>query len=368
MRLSIGILAWDEEASIGKTIESLLRQTLFTVRDRRVESIEVICLPNGCTDGTAEVARQALRRGQERCPDAGVVTAVHEIETPSKENAWNAFVHEVSDPQADYLMLMDGDVRMYHPDTLRNLVQALEDHPQANMAGARTIKDIALHRTWNPLHAISRGASEIRRTDGGDFAGCLYCARASVLRRFCLPDILVGEDSFIEAMIWTDFFTHLGWQKRIIGAPNASVLFEAYTSPRRVWKSLKRRAVGIAVNSMIYDELWARATPKEDGGQLLLRWIREDPGWGQKLLQRKIRERGRWVLPPGMLTRWLGRLCKLPLHKALWLLPVAIVATLLHAAACFAANRTIRGGKIKHLWFTTQTRFSFAKPGRGSCP
>src|SRR5262245_24245425 len=113
MRISIGILAWNEESSISCTIESVLAQSLLT--SGKAESVEIICVANGCTDSTAERASQALARLPESPAGTEIRCRVEEIQRPSKENAWNQFVHELSQNDADYLVLMDGDVAILHP-------------------------------------------------------------------------------------------------------------------------------------------------------------------------------------------------------------------------------------------------------------
>ena len=55
-RLSIGILAHNEEPRIGKTLQTLFAQDVF-----EKFPTEVVIVPNGCVDGTAETARQLLR-------------------------------------------------------------------------------------------------------------------------------------------------------------------------------------------------------------------------------------------------------------------------------------------------------------------
>ena len=56
--LSIGILAWNEENSIGTMLESLLSQRLFRRLADKGEGCEIVCLANGCTDGTVRVTRE----------------------------------------------------------------------------------------------------------------------------------------------------------------------------------------------------------------------------------------------------------------------------------------------------------------------
>jgi hypothetical protein len=97
IELSIGITAWNEEASIVPLLASLYGQTIFTFLAARDRGCEIICVANGCTDRTVQVAGDAFGRMALGQPERrGLVTRVAEISMPGKNNAWNRFVHEFS--------------------------------------------------------------------------------------------------------------------------------------------------------------------------------------------------------------------------------------------------------------------------------
>lgn len=376
-KISVGILAYNEETAIQQTIASIGEQSI--IEDGRAYHLEIICVANGCRDRTAELAGQAIDRLREQ-RGSWVTGRVEVVERPSKENAWNEFVHRCSSVDSDFLVFMDGDVKLLNRDSLRSMVEALRASPRAYVCGARTVKHLELLERKRWVDRISLSATSMRRHASRQvgrvgFAGCLYAARASACRRFRLPTILRGEDCFLLAMWVTDFFTmpnHGHDPSRIVMATDAAVLFEAYTSPTAVLKNLRRRAVEITINSMIYDRLWAESTPREDAGALLLRWSREDPEWEQQLLRDKVKERGRWVPPGGPFLRWISsngplwawvhRLGGMPWPRKLAYLPVAVIGTAATLYAYMAANRLIRSGKLDNLWFTTATKLSTRVP------
>src|SRR5580698_8603460 len=117
--LSIGILAWNEEKSIGPMLDSLLAQSVFAQLAARGEGAEIICLANGCTDATVEVAGRILERAAaDPAAPAGRRARVEDIREPGRNNAWNRFIHELSAPEARYLCVMDADIIFNRPDTL----------------------------------------------------------------------------------------------------------------------------------------------------------------------------------------------------------------------------------------------------------
>ena len=117
--LSIGIMAWNEEASIVPMLASLFGQSLFAHLAARGECCEIICLANGCTDRTVAVATEIFARmAREHPARHGWRARVADIATPGRNNAWNRFVHEFSAREARYLCLMDADIVFNRPETL----------------------------------------------------------------------------------------------------------------------------------------------------------------------------------------------------------------------------------------------------------
>src|SRR5262249_12520320 len=128
--LSIGILAWNEEASIGPMLESLFAQSLFRHLADRGERCEVICLANGCTDRTVPFTRDFFERMEREHVDrAGLSAWVADIPEPGRNNAWNRFVHELSSAEARFLCVMDADIVFNRPDTLELVLHELETDP-----------------------------------------------------------------------------------------------------------------------------------------------------------------------------------------------------------------------------------------------
>src|ERR1700693_4491213 len=69
-RISIAVRAWNEEAVIRRTLESLFEQSLFEELSLRGESCEVLCIPHGCTDRTADIAAAVFAEQEKAHPFA----------------------------------------------------------------------------------------------------------------------------------------------------------------------------------------------------------------------------------------------------------------------------------------------------------
>lgn len=97
--------AHQEEASIADSVRALLAAPGVDVR--------VVVVPNGCTDGTADRAREVTD------PRVEVV----ELAEPGKTRALHAGLARA--PEADVLAVVDADVRL-EPDVFRQLADVLD--------------------------------------------------------------------------------------------------------------------------------------------------------------------------------------------------------------------------------------------------
>ena len=162
IRLSIGILAWNEEDAIRHTLESLFLQSIFYKLAKRDQKIEILLVTNGCTDGTLAIGQKILEH-QSHSHRFRKALSCRVVDLPErgKLNAWNRYVHQFSDRAAEFLFLMDSDILLDHPDTLWNMWQVLENNPKASVATDLPLKDISFKKRschtsrTNPLTAVA---------------------------------------------------------------------------------------------------------------------------------------------------------------------------------------------------------------------
>lgn len=353
--ISIGILAYNEEQGIARTIASTLSQQLGAVSDDQGEHAvraQLVIVPNGCKDSTAQRAQEAI----DQLKPAGVNQVgffdarVHELSEAGKENAWNHFVDEFSAPEADMLVFMDADVELAHDRVLYNLVNTLANHTECAVAGGTPVKQIHHKKHKSVADRLSIGATSLRRGRKGMFAGCLYCGRAEVIRSMYLPTVLMGEDAFVRAMIVTEGFTKKDNPDLVIRDHEAQVLFEPYMKPAEVLRNKVRRSLELAINAIIYDKLWAESTPSKPAGALMRELQAQDPQWSQKLVKETFSARGFWAVPKHFIYKQFLQLKHHPLKRRLKLLPVAIATLPLNALAVINANRRVAKGEIRSLW------------------
>ena len=95
LKIDMGVVACDEENAIGPMLRSLFQQSLFSDSEIDVEEINVFILANGCSDGTAEVARSFFAKNPD-LENAKSSLEVVEFDYGDKATTWNRFVHELS--------------------------------------------------------------------------------------------------------------------------------------------------------------------------------------------------------------------------------------------------------------------------------
>lgn len=359
--VAIGILAWNEADAIGATFRSLFRQSLFEELCRRNLTCEIVCIANGCTDATAAVARKSFHEYGNRHARKGVFTCrVLEIKKPGKTNAWNVFVHKHLPAGTQLLFFMDGDIVFHHPDTLRNMFLALLKHPNASVSVDRPVKDLSLKPRKTLRDRLSLATSRMTQTGAAQLTGQLYCIRAAVARRIYFPRDLAVEDGFLKTVICTDFFTNRMNPARVVIAPDAAHIFEAYMSLPQILNNQKRQMIAQTTAHVLIEHLKSRPLRERVNlAATLKRYDTENPGWLKQLLSEHLRRtRFFWRLFPDALTFRFRRWWKMRGLKRLTHFLPALAGFGVTMIACFRARHHFKHGRM-HYW---------PKPGRTHQP
>ena len=351
--ISIGVRAWNEEAVIRKTLESLFQQSLFEKLAGRNEHCEVLCIPNGCTDRTPEIAAAVFASQKKSHPFSSAFSCrVVEVKEAGRNHTWNLFVHSFSHPEARFLFSMDSDIVFDRRETLFNMYAALLNDPSAQISSDRQIKDISLKKNKSLLDRISLATTDMTRTIQGQITGQLYCIRAGVARRLHLPkDLGAPDDGFIKAVVCTDFFNEPLDSKRIVLAENASHVFEAYTAIPAVMNNQKRQMIGQTIVHVLIEHL--KTLPPEQRSDLA-RTLRgkeqADPDWLKRLIDGHLRKvRFFWQLFPGVLSFRFKRWWKMVGIRRLTHFPAAVAGFMVTSVACLRAYRHLKRGRT-HYW------------------
>jgi biofilm PGA synthesis N-glycosyltransferase PgaC len=127
MNVSIVVPAYNEGRGIRRVLSALLDQ-----ETRLARIVEIVVVASGCTDDTADAARE-LGRGR-----PGVHVHVQE-RREGKVAAINAYLR-MRDPRAEVVVVCSADLDVSR-DVVENMVAFLNDHPDVGMVGARPVPD-----------------------------------------------------------------------------------------------------------------------------------------------------------------------------------------------------------------------------------
>ena len=351
--VAIGILAWNEEEAIGRTLHSLLQQSLFAELGKHNLSCEVICVINGSTDRTPEIAARIFSEQSVKHPYCQSFSGwVENLSEQGKQNAWNQFVHRCSSREAQYLIIMDADIVIHRTEALWNLIVALQNDEEISVTATMPCKDIAFKPRRAVNERLSMAMSQMTLAADGQLCAQLYCIRAAIARNLYLPrDLGACEDGFIKAVACTDFFAHENLPKRIQIVPGAEHTFEAYTSPLAVLRNQKRQIIGQTILHVLLDDHFKKLTMQQRMrlGETLRREDEADRFWIKRLIAGHLRRtRFFWQLYPGLLTvRW-KRLKNLSAWKRIVCFPAAAGSVLVALVASFMAWNALKMGGTEY--------------------
>jgi glycosyltransferase involved in cell wall biosynthesis len=351
--ISIGIIAWNEEKGIRKTLESLFQQSLFEKLSERGMACEVVCVANGCTDNTAKVAAEvfAEQNASHRFRHAFICRPL-DVKERGKINAWNLYVHRVSAPEAEFLFLMDADITFLHADTLWNMVVALMENSTASISTDRPEKSISFKQKKSLFEKVSLRTSQMTQSADAQLCGQLYCIRSEIARRIFLPrDLGACEDGFIKWIVCTDFLTNPSNPQRILIAKDAAHSFDAYTSLSAIMRNQKRQMIGQTVVHLLIDDYLKTLSLSErlNLGATLREKEMLDPLWLKRLIGEYIRQtRHFWQLIPGVVGLRFKRLAKLKGLRKIACLPAATAGFVVSMIACFRAYSFLKQGSTDY--------------------
>jgi glycosyltransferase involved in cell wall biosynthesis len=299
--IDIGIFAHNEQANIADLIRDLAEQSVFA--DPATE-IVVHVLVNGSSDQTVAHARAAVSALLEPIK---LAFCVHDFPERGKSRTWNRFVHTLSRPEADLLVMVDGDIRIHHRDVLSGLSSAFAGRPNLRVATSRPVKDI--EHSSRKLSIVERailsggGALNDWRTS---ICGQLYAIRVDTAREVWMPIGLPVEDGFLRAMILTDLLTRSEDLQRINGDEAVWHEYKSETTLPGLIRHQTRIVVGSAVNAMLFAVL-RRDAPEHELARTFLKSAAEDDAWLTRTEKLELPRRPYGYVPFSFLTKRLSR-------------------------------------------------------------
>jgi glycosyltransferase involved in cell wall biosynthesis len=356
MKISIGIMLWNEESTIEMTLDSLFQQSIFRDNSPSIESIEVVVLANGCTDQSIPNAKRGIMKNLESLKNSKVSARVEGL-PKGRSPAWNKFVHELTAGDVDYIVFMDADISINNQNAIWSMVDGLARSEYHPVAGALGIKDIDLNSRKTLLQQVASSMTKMEH-DARFFYLCggLYCGKSSFFRRFEFPDgFICGDDAFIANLAITNFMTTDYQFDRILHPADAKFVFEAYSTVSRLFKQNRRRMIGARVRTIIQDFVRANQIDRyPDAGTVIRDACRKDPSWLINLTETTIAESGFWVVPMKTALYRVNQLRHVSWGKKIARVPLAIAGTIWQISIIISANRVFRRREHLGAWTNMQ--------------
>ena len=351
MKLSIGILAHNESDSISVLLHTLCQQSLLTTANKE-HIIEIIVVPNGCTDDTAFIARNTLEKLALQSDRASWKWKICEVKEAGKSNAWNLFVHQLASPDSNFLCFIDADIKLHDSYTLEKMLNVLRDNPDYWISLDRPIKDVELKQNKSAFDKLSVAVSKSSNEGQLYICGQLYCARAEPLRNIWMPAGLPVEDGFLTQMIISENFTvkNPTFDKRIVRVKEASHIFEAYTNPLELVNHEVRVVIGIVINIFLTYYLSDRCSDTLTAGMLIKQMNQKDHFWLDSFMHKSLAKDKKWIIPLSLVFRRYTSLGNHSLWKALLRIPIATLAFIVDLSIFVRANSIIRREVITNYW------------------
>lgn len=278
IEVDVGIFSHNEEIAVTGMLTSLASQDIFQHAEF---STKVFLLANGCTDQTVAKAKSYMQSFPGKLP-----LQIVETDQGGKSRTWNLFVHDTSRKSAKYTVFCDCDIELPRTDTIRKMVEFLQEKPEVDAASSRPVKDITFYpKNLTFIEKIISASGD--QLDGGQTSICgqLYIMRTSTARRIHIPIGLPVEDGFVRAMILTDRLLK-SENFDLIGGSNS--IFHLYESERKVINLVRhqvRIVIGSAINSAIFGYL------REFEGESKLRELERssvDENWVKNVCETRL--------------------------------------------------------------------------------
>ena len=362
LKISVGVVAWNEESSIALALESILKQSVFRSAKKLECETELIVIANGCTDRTVEVTEDFFKKARGEFPEGGSVRLrVEVVPEAGFANAWNLLAHTYSRPDADFIYFVNADIVINQADAFELMLRGMQKdyvmrvvspvgHKHIEAAKCKTLSD--------RLNLAVTRFTESNQT--GQVRGHCFCARAAAMRTVWLPKRFPGAvDGCFKRMIVNDMAAAQDNPARIGLAQNASYTFEAYRSFRDIYHRRVRLFVGQTFIETLMRHLKTMRVeqPKLNMTAYLRARDEADPSWLHRLVQLNIHVKGLFATMPSPWFRFrFWRNPKIGLFKKFGMLPAAIVAFLFDIPVFLSAAWRLKTGRISGVWKDTKNK------------
>lgn len=296
--LNIGIFAYNEEENIDKVLADLARQSFW---DASHIKANVFVLANGCVDETVQVANNKVATLPEDIQEKFMVV---NLPFKGKSKTWNYFVHELSDQEVNFLLFMDGDIRLPSGSHIEDMLQAFEHRADLLVFNSRPVKAMPETSRYNLVAKLIGSMGGTFSSFKTSICGQCYMVRSDALESIFMPIGLPVEDGYIRAVLLTDCFATQEDLSKIWGEEDIWHTYESITSLYELIGHQVRILIGSAINTAVFSEIVESANSRAGRLENLKSWSKDDAHLNN-LIGRRLPQKPYGYIPFSFLTkRW----------------------------------------------------------------
>jgi glycosyltransferase involved in cell wall biosynthesis len=369
LKLSVGVVAWNEEPSIAAALESILKQTIFRNAAGSGFETELIVIANGCTDRTVEVTESFFEKARREFPENGAVRLRLEIVPETGfANAWNLLAHTTSRPDADFIYFVNADIVIDQPDAFEWMLNELQKDSGMQVVSPVGRKHIEAAKCKSLCDRLNLAVTRFtEKNQTAQVRGHCFCARVAAMRSVWLPKRFPGAvDGAFKRMIISNMAATEDKPSRIGLAHNAGYTFEAYRTFCDIYYRRVRLFVGQTFIEALMRHLKTMRVEQPDLNLMAYLRARDetDPSWLHRLVQLSIHVKGLYATMPSPWFRFrFWRNPKIKPFKKIGMIPVAVIAFIFDVPVFLTAAWRLKTGRISDVWKDTKNREVLAKPG-----
>ncbi|MGE4488172.1 MAG: glycosyltransferase [Kiritimatiellales bacterium] len=362
LKISIGVVALNEEATIVAALTSILEQTIFTNAGKLKMEPELVVIANGCTDRTVEVTAQFFGRSRVEFPEGGPVQLrIEDVAEAGFPNAWNLLAHTYSRKDADFIFFVNADIVISQADAFEQMLKTIGkdyDMKVVSPLGIKHIEKAKCKTMYDRLNLAVTRFTEKNQT--GQVRGHCLCARSAAMRTVWLPKQFPGAvDGLFKRLIVSDMASRPDNPARIGVASGVFYTFEAYRTFYDIYCRRVRLFVGQTYIETLMRHLKTMKAEQPDLNITAYLRARDDadPAWVHRLVFLSIRVRGLFPTMPSPWFRFrFWQNPKIGVFRKLGMLPVAVMAFLFDVPVFLSAAWLLKVGRVSNVWKDTRNR------------
>ena len=235
---SLGVLAHDEERSIERMLESVVRQSQWRATPAALR--QVVVYANACNDATVERVHAFARHAPE--------IAVVESAEKGKSQGWNALKGCLR-RDAEWWLFGDADV-ILHWRAVERLFEAAREHPEVAVVSSTLVSSaryvpVAYRGFLEAARVESERLKDPRRMVSARF----YAMRREVAAGIELPPGLLNEDLYLTRLLGSERIWRSAGARVFAREPSRVGEIVRYQIRTRIGSFQARRISGPPVDS-----------------------------------------------------------------------------------------------------------------------